>query len=124
MLHSKLPCNANILAVTTSSPYAHIQAPGRLFIKKHPILVNNTLYLGNLDPRCLLSAKLTFMVHIEVHLPNGEDENDDKPTVQKNAKTPKASKEASGNYTTYKNDYPWEVSITVKNDMNISQFQS
>ncbi|KAG0145502.1 hypothetical protein CROQUDRAFT_658567 [Cronartium quercuum f. sp. fusiforme G11] len=65
------------------------------------------------------------MVHIEVHLPNGEDEDDDKPTVQKNAKkTPKASKEASWNYTTYKNDHPWEVSIPVKNDMNISQFQS
>ncbi|KAG0140414.1 hypothetical protein CROQUDRAFT_665229 [Cronartium quercuum f. sp. fusiforme G11] len=65
------------------------------------------------------------MVHIEVHLPNGEDEDDDKPTVQKNAKkTPKASKEASGNYMTYKNDHPWEVSITVENDMNISQFQS
>ncbi|KAG0139649.1 hypothetical protein CROQUDRAFT_666182 [Cronartium quercuum f. sp. fusiforme G11] len=62
------------------------------------------------------------MVHIEVHLPNGEDEDDDKPTVQKNAK--KASKKAFGNYTTYKNDHPWEVSITVKNDMNISQFQS
>ncbi|KAG0144544.1 hypothetical protein CROQUDRAFT_659876 [Cronartium quercuum f. sp. fusiforme G11] len=56
------------------------------------------------------------MVHIEVHLPNGEDEDDDKPTVQKN--------EASKNYMTYKNDHPWEVSITVKNDMNISQFQS
>ncbi|KAG0143353.1 hypothetical protein CROQUDRAFT_661347, partial [Cronartium quercuum f. sp. fusiforme G11] len=67
---------------TTSSPYAHIQAPGSRF---------------HLDPRCLSSAKLTFMVHIEVHLPNGEDEDDDKPTVQKNAeKTPKASKEASG----------------------------
>ncbi|KAG0143392.1 hypothetical protein CROQUDRAFT_661282 [Cronartium quercuum f. sp. fusiforme G11] len=65
------------------------------------------------------------MVHIEVHLPNGEDEDDDKPTVQKDAKkTPKASKESSGNYMTYKNDHPWEVSITVKNDMNISQFQS
>ncbi|KAG0147905.1 hypothetical protein CROQUDRAFT_655483 [Cronartium quercuum f. sp. fusiforme G11] len=65
------------------------------------------------------------MVHIEVHLPNGEDENDDKPTVQKNGKkTLKASKEASGNYMTYKTDHPWEVSITVKNDMNISQFQS
>ncbi|KAG0147403.1 hypothetical protein CROQUDRAFT_656137 [Cronartium quercuum f. sp. fusiforme G11] len=58
------------------------------------------------------------MVHIEVHLPNSEDEDDDKPT------TPKASKEAKGNYMTYKNDHPWEVSITVKNDMNISQFQS
>ncbi|KAG0150717.1 hypothetical protein CROQUDRAFT_651964 [Cronartium quercuum f. sp. fusiforme G11] len=65
------------------------------------------------------------MVHIEVHLPNGEDEDDDKQTVQKTAKkTPKASLEASGNYMTYKNDHPWEVSITVKNDMNISQFQS
>ncbi|KAG0152106.1 hypothetical protein CROQUDRAFT_650160 [Cronartium quercuum f. sp. fusiforme G11] len=65
------------------------------------------------------------MVHIDVHLPNGEDEDDDKPTVQKNAKkTPEASKEASGNYTTYKNYHPWEVSIIVKNDMNISQFQS
>ncbi|KAG0148003.1 hypothetical protein CROQUDRAFT_655355 [Cronartium quercuum f. sp. fusiforme G11] len=65
------------------------------------------------------------MVHIEVHLPNGEVEDDDKPTVQKNVKkTPKVFKEASGNYTTYKNDHPWEVSITVKNDMNISQFQS
>ncbi|KAG0144154.1 hypothetical protein CROQUDRAFT_660326 [Cronartium quercuum f. sp. fusiforme G11] len=64
------------------------------------------------------------MVHIEVHLPNGEDEDNDEPTVQKNAKkTPKASKEAKGNYMTYKNDYRWEVSITVKNDMNISQFQ-
>ncbi|KAG0151341.1 hypothetical protein CROQUDRAFT_651153 [Cronartium quercuum f. sp. fusiforme G11] len=79
----------------------------------------------NLDPRCLSSAKLTFMVRIEVYLPHSEDEDDDKPTVQKNAKkTPKASKEASGNYMTYKNDHPWEVSITVKTDMNISQFQS
>ncbi|KAG0144456.1 hypothetical protein CROQUDRAFT_660025 [Cronartium quercuum f. sp. fusiforme G11] len=65
------------------------------------------------------------MVHIEVHLPNGEDEHDDKPTLQKNVKkTPKASKEASGNHQTYKNDHPREVSITVKNDMNIFQFQS
>ncbi|KAG0145065.1 hypothetical protein CROQUDRAFT_659141 [Cronartium quercuum f. sp. fusiforme G11] len=65
------------------------------------------------------------MVHIEVHLPNGEDEDDDEATVQKNSKkTPKASKEAEGNYTTYKNDHPWEVSITVNKDMNISQFQS
>ncbi|KAG0145847.1 hypothetical protein CROQUDRAFT_658095, partial [Cronartium quercuum f. sp. fusiforme G11] len=29
-----------------------------------------------------------------------------------------------GNYMTYKNDHPWEVSITVNKDMNISQFQS
>ncbi|KAG0146550.1 hypothetical protein CROQUDRAFT_657183 [Cronartium quercuum f. sp. fusiforme G11] len=65
------------------------------------------------------------MVHIEIHLPNGEDEDDDKPTVQKNGKkTPRASKEASGNYMTYKKDHPWEVSIKVKNDINISQFQS
>ncbi|KAG0143665.1 hypothetical protein CROQUDRAFT_660930 [Cronartium quercuum f. sp. fusiforme G11] len=65
------------------------------------------------------------MVHIEVHLPMDEHEDDDKPTVQKNGKkTPKASKEASGNYMTYKNDHPGKVSITVKNDMNISQFQS
>ncbi|KAG0146442.1 hypothetical protein CROQUDRAFT_657434 [Cronartium quercuum f. sp. fusiforme G11] len=65
------------------------------------------------------------MVHIEVHLPNGEDEDNEEPTVQKNTKkTPKASKEAEGNYTTYTNDHPWEVSIKVKNDMNISQFQS
>ncbi|KAG0142287.1 hypothetical protein CROQUDRAFT_662711 [Cronartium quercuum f. sp. fusiforme G11] len=65
------------------------------------------------------------MVHIEISLPNGEDEDDDKPTVQKNVKkTSKASKKTSGNYMTYKNDHPWEVSITVKNDMNISQFQS
>ncbi|KAG0142322.1 hypothetical protein CROQUDRAFT_97684 [Cronartium quercuum f. sp. fusiforme G11] len=50
-----------------------------------------------------------FSSDIEVHLPNGEDEDedDDKPTVQKNGKkTPKASKEAEGNYTTYKNDHP------------------
>ncbi|KAG0146473.1 hypothetical protein CROQUDRAFT_516945 [Cronartium quercuum f. sp. fusiforme G11] len=61
----------------------------------------------HLDPRCLSSAKLTFMVYIEVHLPNGEDEDDDEAAVQKNSKkTPKASKEASGNYTTYKNDHP------------------
>ncbi|KAG0141897.1 hypothetical protein CROQUDRAFT_663227 [Cronartium quercuum f. sp. fusiforme G11] len=65
------------------------------------------------------------MVHIEVHLPNGEDEENDEPTGQKNGKkTPKASLEAFGNYMTYKNDHPWEVSITVNNDMNISQFQS
>ncbi|KAG0148216.1 hypothetical protein CROQUDRAFT_655124 [Cronartium quercuum f. sp. fusiforme G11] len=120
----------------TPSPYAHIQAPGvirnedkgmslRLLIKKYPILVNNTLYLDHLDPRCLSSAKLTFMFHIEVHLPNGEDENDDEETVQKNSKkTPKASKEAKGNYTACKNNYSWEVSITVNKDMNISQFQS
>ncbi|KAG0149654.1 hypothetical protein CROQUDRAFT_653503 [Cronartium quercuum f. sp. fusiforme G11] len=62
---------------------------------------------------------------LEVHLPNGEDEDDDEPTVQKNAKkAPKASKEVKGNDMTYKNDHPWKVSITVKNDMNISQFQS
>ncbi|KAG0150806.1 hypothetical protein CROQUDRAFT_652059, partial [Cronartium quercuum f. sp. fusiforme G11] len=80
---------------------------------------------NHLDPRCLSSAKLTFIVHIEVHLPNSEDEDDDEATVQKNLKkTPKASKEAKGNHTTYKNDHLWEVSITVKKDMNISQFQS
>ncbi|KAG0146158.1 hypothetical protein CROQUDRAFT_657793 [Cronartium quercuum f. sp. fusiforme G11] len=97
----------------------------RFLIKKYPVLVNNTLYLDHLDPRCLSSAKLTFIVHIEVHLPNGEDEDDDEATVQKNSKkTPKASKEAEGNYMTYKNNHPWEVSITVNKDMNISQFQS
>ncbi|KAG0139703.1 hypothetical protein CROQUDRAFT_666123 [Cronartium quercuum f. sp. fusiforme G11] len=65
------------------------------------------------------------MVHIEVHLPDGEDEDDDEATVQKNSKkTPKASKEAKENYTTYKNNHPQEVSITVNKDMNISQFQS
>ncbi|KAG0146766.1 hypothetical protein CROQUDRAFT_656941 [Cronartium quercuum f. sp. fusiforme G11] len=112
----------------TLSPYAHIQASGdsisttnqtkvirnedkgmslRFLIKRYPALVDNTLYLDHLDPRCLLSAKLTFMVHIEVHLPNGEDEDDDEATVQKNLKkTPKASKEATGNYMTYKNDHP------------------
>ncbi|KAG0139383.1 hypothetical protein CROQUDRAFT_101621 [Cronartium quercuum f. sp. fusiforme G11] len=49
------------------------------------------------------------MIHIEVHLPNGEDEDDDEATVQKiSKKTRKASKEANGNYMTHKNDHPWE----------------
>ncbi|KAG0140755.1 hypothetical protein CROQUDRAFT_664777 [Cronartium quercuum f. sp. fusiforme G11] len=37
---------------------------------------------------------------------------------------PRCDAIAFGNYTTYKNDHSWEVSITVNKDRNISQFQS
>ncbi|KAG0139605.1 hypothetical protein CROQUDRAFT_666276, partial [Cronartium quercuum f. sp. fusiforme G11] len=112
----------------TLSPYAHIQAPGGRFqsINFFPstqdslsatnrtkvirnedmgmslrFLIKKIPCFDHLDPRCLLSAKLRFMVHIEVHLPNGEDEDDDEATKQKKSKkTLKASKEAEGNYTT------------------------
>ncbi|KAG0139945.1 hypothetical protein CROQUDRAFT_665808 [Cronartium quercuum f. sp. fusiforme G11] len=92
----------------TLSSYAHIQAPGGRFqsinfffppTQDSISATNRTKVIRNEDKgMCLSSAKLTFIVHIEVHLPNGEDEDDDEATVQKNSKkTPKASKEAKGN---------------------------